>query len=81
MTTNVLGPIRMNKIDPKKGVIYVQTGGRGGGLENYAPTRSWFTKKVHRDHHFCLINIYKNQLMFQAIDWSGNLFDTFTMDK
>ncbi|RJP23323.1 MAG: hypothetical protein C4527_20450 [Candidatus Omnitrophota bacterium] len=74
-------PLRNNRIDHQNGVVYIQTGGCGGGLENYAPTRSWFTKKVHRDHHFCLINIHENQLMFQAIDRNWNLFDTFTMEK
>lgn len=72
-------PLRDNKIDHENGVVYIQTGGCGGSLENYAPTRSWFTKKVHRDHHFCLVNIHENHLLFQAIDRNWNLFDTFTL--
>lgn len=74
-------PIRDNRIDRANGVVYIQTGGCGGDLENYAPTRSWFTKKVHRDHHFCLINIFEGHLEFQAIDCNWQLFDTFTLDK
>lgn len=74
-------PIRQNQISNENGVIYIQTGGGGGGLENYAPTRSWFTQKVHRDHHFCLVNIHDNHLEFQAIDRNWNLFDTFSLVK
>ncbi len=57
------------------GVVYLQGGGGGGGLENYAPTRSWFTAKVHRDHHFVMVTINGDVLQLQAIDWKGNLFD------
>ncbi len=74
-------PIYENTIDQKKGVIYVQTGGAGGGLENYAPTRSWFTAKVHRDHHFCLVNIFDGTLNFQAIDQDWHLFDHFSITQ
>lgn len=74
-------PLRDNEIDLEDGVIYIQTGGSGGSLENYAPVRSWFTQKVKRDHHFCLVNIYEDHLDFQAIDQHGNVFDSFTMEK
>ncbi|HNS19131.1 MAG TPA: metallophosphoesterase family protein [Sedimentisphaerales bacterium] len=74
-------PIRADQVDPAHGVIYLQVGGAGGGLENYAPTRSWFTAKVHRDHHFALVNICGNTLYLQAIDQSGILFDQITLHK
>jgi alkaline phosphatase/predicted phosphodiesterase len=74
-------PIRNNQINHSDGVVYIQTGGCGGGLENYAPTRSWFTQKLHRDHHFCLVNIHENNLHFQAIDQNWQLFDTFSIKK
>ncbi|MBN1506189.1 MAG: metallophosphoesterase family protein [Sedimentisphaerales bacterium] len=74
-------PIRDDKIDPKHGVVYVQTGGAGGGLENYAPTRSWFTAKVHRDHHFLLVSVGGTTLQLQAIDQNGVLFDQLVLHK
>jgi predicted phosphodiesterase len=74
-------PIREDKIDQNRGVIYVQAGGAGGGLENYAPTRSWFTAKVHRDHHFVLVSICGKTLQLQAIDQNGILFDQVTLNK
>jgi len=63
------------------GVVYLQGGGGGGGLENYAPTRSWFTAKLHRDHHFVMVTINGDLLQLQAIDWKGNLFDQTTIRK
>lgn len=74
-------PIRGDKIDPKHGVVYVQMGGSGGGLENHAPTRSWFTAKVHRDHHFPIVNVCGKTLQLQAIDQNGVLFDQMTLQK
>jgi predicted phosphodiesterase len=73
-------PIRDNKVQDG-GVVYVQGGGGGGGLENYAPTRSWFTAKVHRDHHFVYLTINNDFLQLQAIDWQGVLFDQATIQK
>ena len=74
-------PIREDKIDPRRGVIYVQAGGAGGGLENYAPTRSWFTAKVHRDHHFLIVGVCGKTLQLQAIDQNGVLFDQIVLHK
>lgn len=74
-------PIREDKIDPKRGVVYVQMGGAGGGLEDYAPTRSWFTAKVHRDHHFLIVNVCGKTLTLQAIDQNGVLFDQMELRK
>ncbi|MEN6577422.1 MAG: metallophosphoesterase family protein [Phycisphaerales bacterium] len=74
-------PIREDKVDPTRGVIYVQAGGAGGGLEDYAPTRSWFTAKVHRDHHFLIVSICGKTLNLQAIDQNGILFDQLLLTK
>jgi predicted phosphodiesterase len=74
-------PIRGDQVDPSHGVIYLQVGGAGGGLENYAPTRSWFTAKVHRDHHFAVVSVCGKTLQLQAIDQNGVLFDQVTLHK
>ncbi len=74
-------PLRNDKVDRNGGVIYLQIGGAGGGLEDYAPTRSWFTAKVRRDHHFVLVNIFDKTLQLQAIDQNGVLFDQVTLQK
>ncbi len=74
-------PVRNNAVNRENGVIYIQTGGGGGSLENYAPTRSWFTAKLHRDHNFLIIAIHGNELQLQAIDWNGALFDVLQFNK
>jgi predicted phosphodiesterase len=68
-------PIYEDKIDEARGVTYIQTGGAGGGLEDYAPTRSWFTAKVKRSHHYCLAVVNNDVMEFYAIDQNGVLFD------
>lgn len=74
-------PIRDGRVDHKDGTRYIQIGGAGGGLEDYAPTRSWFSAKLHRDHHFVMMNIAGNHLEFQAIDQNGIVFDQFQIVK
>lgn len=74
-------PLTENKVDLKNGVRYVVTGGAGGKLEEIAPNHSWFTQKVAREHHYCLINVFENQLYFKAYDIDGRLFDSFEVYK
>jgi predicted phosphodiesterase len=74
-------PIYQGKVDEDKGVIYIQSGGAGGGLEDYAPARTWFMQKVKRDHHFCTVAIHGGTLEFYAIDQNGVLFDRMELKK
>lgn len=74
-------PIFQNRVNEEKGVIYINTGGAGGGLEKAAPYRVWFTQKVRTTHHFCYVTVNERQLNFQAIDENGQLFDQFTLKK
>lgn len=74
-------PIRNGRVDEERGVRYVQTGGAGGSLEDYAPTRSWFTAKVRRHHHYCTVAIHRGTLEFRAYSLGGRLFDFFDLRK
>lgn len=74
-------PIREEMINLKKGIIYINSGGAGGGLEAFAPTRSWFTSELENTHHYCTFSIFDKNLIFKAIDHDGRLFDTFQMQK
>jgi predicted phosphodiesterase len=74
-------PILEEMVHLKKGVIYINSGGAGGGLEAFAPTRSWFTSELENTHHYCTFSIFDNHLIFKAIDHDGRLFDTFQMQK
>lgn len=74
-------PIFDGEINQHNGVIYINSGGAGGGLEQFAPTRSWFSAKLKSVHHYSYFSIQDNKLQFQAIDEWGNMFDTFELIK
>lgn len=74
-------PLKGNRINMKDGVVYINSGGAGGGLEEFAPTRSWFTMDLQLVHHYCSFAVFENNLVFKAIDHEGRLFDTFQMQK
>ena len=74
-------PLRDNRINQRKGTIYINAGGAGGGLETFAPTRNWFTLEIQEGHHYCTFAIYDKDIVFKAIDHQGRVFDTFHLNK
>lgn len=74
-------PIFDQAINLKDGVVYINSGGAGGGLEDFDPARSWFTQELQTGHHYTTFNIFDNTLVFKAIDYEGRLFDSFQMTK
>lgn len=74
-------PILQMSINQKNGVRYIVSGGGGGGLEQAAPQRSWFTLHVQRGHHYCFASVHDRTIQFKAYDIEGRLFDTFELTK
>lgn len=74
-------PILQMTINQEKGVRYIVSGGGGGGLEQAAPQRSWFTVHVQRGHHYCFAAVQDRTIEFKAYDLEGRLFDTFQLTK
>ena len=74
-------PIRKDRVDEKNGVIYIQTGGGGAGLESFAPTRSWFTAKILRDWQYCLVLIHARTLVMMAFDINRRMYDYLELHK
>jgi predicted phosphodiesterase len=74
-------PMADGAVNVQRGIRYVQTGGGGGNLEDFSPTRNAFTGKLYRGHHYCLINIHGGSLRFQMFDVEGRLRDSFEMTK
>jgi len=74
-------PIRANKVDRQKGVIYLTSGGGGGRLEDFAPTPTWFKAECRVDFHFCCFTVHQNKMNFKAFDQDGKLFDYFELTK
>lgn len=74
-------PINQNRIDKQNGVIYVQGGGGGGNLEDFAPSRAWFSAKTYRGHHYFTITVHEKDLSFKMYDAEGRLKDFLDVTK
>jgi len=74
-------PLRAGRVDQKNGVVYIQTGGGGAELENFAPTRSWFTAKVLSNWQYCLVTIAEGTLRMMAYDIDGRMYDYLELKK
>ncbi len=74
-------PIFKNTVNLQNGVVYINSGGAGGGLEDFDPVRSWFTQELQTGHHYCTFAVFDGQLVFKAIDHEGHVFDSFQMSK
>lgn len=74
-------PIRNNTVDKQNGVIYVQGGGGGGNLEDFSPSRAWFSAKTYRGHHYFILTISGLELNFKMYDTEGRLKDYLDLKK
>ncbi len=73
-------PIKANRVD-ESGVVYLTSGGFGGGLENFSPTPTFFKAANRIDYHLVLFTLRGNQLELRAFDKDGQLFDTWQKTK
>jgi len=74
-------PLTGTTIDHQGGVIYMQTGGAGGNLEDFAPNRTWFSAKTYRGHHYLTVNISGDRLNMKLYDADGTLKDYVDLHK
>ncbi len=74
-------PLRAGAVAREGGTVYVQTGGAGGYLEDFAPTRRWFSAAMRRAHHYCTVSLVGDRLELRAYDIEGRLFDRYERRK
>jgi predicted phosphodiesterase len=74
-------PLRAGKVDRKKGVLYITSGGGGGALDNVGPVPLWFKAQVLVDFHYCYVTIDGGHLEFRAFDQRNMLFDSFDLER
>ena len=74
-------PILDDLVEEKQGVIYVQCGGGGGNLEDFAPARAWFSAKTYRGHHYATITINGKHLQYRVFDSEGSMKDLMDIHK
>ncbi|MDG2476430.1 MAG: metallophosphoesterase [Phycisphaerales bacterium] len=74
-------PLRAGQVDEDNGVTYVTTGGGGGHIEDFAPTRTWFTAHKYRGHHFCIVTASDKTFELRAFDQEGKIIDFFRLEK
>ncbi len=74
-------PVRGGVVDHRNGVVYVQAGGAGGNLEDFAPTRSWFTAATMRGHHYLIFRLEGDVLYGTMHALDGSIRDQFELRK
>jgi len=74
-------PLKGGEVVEDGGVIYIQTGGGGAPLEDFAPTHSWYTAKVFRGWQFCYAAINGGEFTMMAYDIDGRMFDYLEIKK
>ncbi len=74
-------PVLDEMVQERSGVIYVQCGGGGGNLEDFAPARAWFSAKTYRGHHYAIVTVNGNRLRYQVFDSEGRMKDFMDIKK
>jgi len=74
-------PMRGRGVSVDRGIVYVGSGGGGGGLEDFAPTRRLYTRKAFRGFHYGVVDVEGDRLSIEVRDIDGNLRDTFTITQ
>jgi acid phosphatase type 7 len=65
----------------KNGTNYIVIGGGGGDLEQFLPIPPGFSAYRKSAHHYGIVDITSRTLKLQVYDLSGQIFDTFEIQK
>lgn len=74
-------PMTQGAVDLENGVTYMQVGGMGGNLEDFAPNKPAFSAKTARTHHYVMLRGAGDRIEVEMIDIEGRSRDHFTLTK
>lgn len=74
-------PLRDDKIDLDSGIHFVQVGGMGGNLEDFAPNRVWFSEKTFRGFHYGIVSLTQERFTMNVYQINGALIDRLEITK
>lgn len=74
-------PMRNDKIDLKDGIHFVQVGGMGGNLEDFAPNRIGFAEKTYRGFHYVTVSLTSEKFQLRMYNTEGAILDLLEINK
>ncbi|SEJ19091.1 Calcineurin-like phosphoesterase [Cyclobacterium xiamenense] len=74
-------PLYLDQVDVERGITYVQVGGMGGNLEDFAPNRVPFSAKTFRGFHYGTLAITDGRLELRMHAADGKLVDLLEIRK
>nr|WP_313416940.1 metallophosphoesterase [Brevundimonas diminuta] len=74
-------PMTQGAVDLENGVTYVQVGGMGGNLEDFAPNKPTFSAKTARTHHYVMLRGAGDRIEVEMVDIEGRSRDRFALTK
>lgn len=74
-------PLRQDQVDLKNGIHFVQVGGMGGNLEDFAPNRVWFAEKTFRGFHYGIVSLTKEKMILNIYKTDGAMIDRLEISK
>lgn len=74
-------PLREEQLDEKKGIHFIQVGGMGGNLEDFAPNRVWFAAKTYRGFHYGTVSLTPQNLDLRIYNTEGAILDRLQLSK
>lgn len=74
-------PLKDDQINEKEGIHYIQVGGMGGNLEDFAPNRIWFANKTYRGFHYGTVSLTSNKFEWRMYNTEGAILDILQLEK
>lgn len=74
-------PLFEDQVNEEKGIHYIQLGGMGGNLEDFAPARPHFATKNFRGYHYGVVALTSHKFELKVYNADGSLIDLMEIEK